>query len=647
MIGAYALDVNDSVAMTVEFGNGALGVVHMPPGNVDIDRNQRQRRLLKAQSPARTGDKGLNKFAFGPVVAEDGVTFRIWAPRQRSVSLRLDGRPDALMEAQADGWFTLLQLDAGPGTRYSFVTADGTVVPDPGSRYQPDDVHGPSEVVDEGFAWKQSGWRGRPWAEMVIYELHVGTFTPQGTFLTAIERLDHLGDLGVTAIQLMPVNQFRGDRGWGYDGVLPYGPDNSYGRPEDLKTLIDAAHARNICVFLDVVYNHFGPDGNYMPSYAPLFTERHSTPWGDGINYDDDGSPEVRKFIVENVVYWIEQFRIDGLRFDAVHAIKDDSEEHLLQVIARRARQAAGDRHLHLIVENEDNHSDLLERDADGKPQLFTAQWNDDIHHVLHAAATGEDFGYYADYAHDAGKLVRGLGEGFVYQGEEMPYRGSPRGQPSSHLPPVAFVSFIQNHDQVGNRAFGDRLPDVASALANRAVAGIYLLAPQIPMMFMGEEWGARTPFPYFCDFDDDLNDLVRKGRRKELSRLPGFDEDSAASTPDPTDIETFRSAKLDWDELGRDEHCRMLALYRELIAVRRRDIIPFLADCKTVSSSSTGGVATVVWALGADRRLQLVANLSEQPRSFGEENKGRTIWSTGHATGSVIAPWTVVWSIS
>jgi len=589
----------------------------------------------------------LNKLAFGPVVEAEGITFRIWAPKQSSMSLRLEDQPDMAMDAQSDGWFTLFRSDAMPGTRYSFVTEDGTVVPDPGSRYQPDDVHGPSEVVDEGFEWTQPEWRGRAWEEMVIYELHIGTFTEQGTFLSTIERLDHLVNLGVTAIQLMPVNQFRGDRGWGYDGVLPYGPDNSYGRPEDLKTLIDAAHQRQICVFLDVVYNHFGPDGNYLPTYAPLFTDKHKSPWGDGINYDDEGSEEVRKFVIENVVYWIEQFRIDGIRFDAVHAIKDDSDEHLLQTIARRAQMAAGDRHLHLIVENEDNDSALLGRNADGTPRLFTAQWNDDIHHVLHAAATGEDFGYYADYAHDTEKLVRGLAQGFVYQGEEMPYRGSARGEPSSHLPPTAFISFIQNHDQVGNRAFGDRLPSVASEEAIRAIAGIYLLAPQIPMIFMGEEWGARTPFPYFCDFDEELNALVRKGRRKELSKLPGFDEESAASTPDPTQLETFRSAKLEWSDHSREEHGRSLELYRELIAVRGQDIVPSLSKCRNASSSAINGVAVVTWALGRDRLLQLVANLSDSPKAYEAPISGRTIWSTGHVADRIIAPWSVIWSLS
>ena len=592
-------------------------------------------------------DNGLNNFAFGPVIEADGVTFRIWAPKQSSVSLRLEGRADIPMDAKPDGWFSLFQPDAFPGSRYNFVTADGTVVPDPGSRYQPEDVHGPSEVVDESFAWAHPEWQGRPWEEMVIYELHIGTFTEKGTFLSAIERLDYLRDLGVTAIQLMPVNQFRGERGWGYDGVLPYGPDNSYGRPEDLKSLIDAAHGREICVFLDVVYNHFGPDGNYLPTYAPLFTDKHKSPWGDGINYDDEGSEQIRTFVVENVVYWIEQFRIDGIRFDAVHAIKDDSEEHLLRTISRRAKAAAGNRHLHLIVENEDNDSGLLERDGKNRPRLFTAQWNDDIHHVLHAAATGEDFGYYADYAHDPQKLVRALGEGFVYQGEEMPYRGSSRGEPSGHLPPTAFISFIQNHDQVGNRAFGDRLPAVASEDAIRAVAGIYLLAPQIPMIFMGEEWGAKTPFPYFCDFDAELNTLVRKGRREELSKLPGFDEESAQSTPDPTDVETFRSAKLQWSDHRRAEHLQMLDLYRDLIARRRKEVVPYLGDCRTVSSSLSNGVAILAWDLGSEKRLQVVANLSDRPKTFAAAREGRIIWSTGHLTESLMAPWTVIWTVA
>jgi len=589
----------------------------------------------------------MDQLSFGPLVDSEGVTFRIWAPKQTAVRLRLEGEPDLTMEGAGNGWFNRRVEGAATGTRYSFILDDGTAVPDPASRSQPDDVHGPSEVVGDGtFVWTQTDWTGRPWKESVIYELHVGAFTEEGTFRAAIDKLAHLESLGVTAIQLMPVNDFRGERGWGYDGVLPYAPESSYGRPEDLKAFIDAAHEKQISVFLDVVYNHFGPEGNYLPAYAPLFTDKHASPWGDGVNYDDEGSEEIRRFVIENVIYWISEFRVDGLRFDAVHAIKDDSDEHLLTMIAAAARQAAGSRHIHLIVENEDNSSALLERDDDGTPQLFTAQWNDDIHHVLHAAATGEDFGYYADYAHDPRKTARALSEGFVYQGETMPYRGSPRGEPSGHLPSTAFISFIQNHDQVGNRAYGDRLSRTASFDAIKALAGIYLLLPQIPMIFMGEEWNSQRPFPYFCDFDDELNEKVREGRRNELSRLPGFDEESGATTPDPTSLGTFQAAKLDWEALAKPDHSIILALYRELISIRNRAIVPCLDDALVLSSGIDGQVIHIEWSLGETRRLQLVANLSADACDFDQPLDGRTLWETGALRDHHLEPWSAIWTM-
>ncbi|MFK0335362.1 malto-oligosyltrehalose trehalohydrolase [Rhizobium sp. NPDC090275] len=589
----------------------------------------------------------MTQLSFGPLFEHENITFRFWAPKHKSIMLRLAGISDLAMEAHDNGWFTRRVDGVAPGSRYSFVLSNGLVVPDPASRYQPDDVHGASELVGgKEFPWSRPQWKGRPWNEMVIYELHVGTFTEAGTFTAAIERLDYLRQLGVTALQLMPVADFRGGRGWGYDGVLPYAPESSYGRPEDLKALIDAAHEREICCFLDVVYNHFGPDGNYIPAYAPLFSDKHSSPWGDGVNYDDEGSSEVRKFVVENVAYWINEFRFDGLRFDAVHAIKDDSDQHLLALIASTAKEAAGDRHVHLIVENEDNASDLLERDANGIPKLYTAQWNDDIHHVLHSAATGEDFGYYADYAHDPDKIARALSEGFVFQGEQMPYRGSRRGQPSRHLPPTAFISFIQNHDQVGNRAFGDRLSNVASLQAIKALAGAYLLAPQIPMIFQGEEWNARTPFPYFCDFDEELNENVRKGRREELSRLPGFDDESAKLAPDPTTLGTFLSAKLNWQEPAQADNAAMLDTYRELIALRHREIVPHLDACHTEYARTSGHIVEVCWSLGIDRRLLLVANLSSEVQRQQGVPAGRSIWSTGSIDTRAIGAWSVVWTI-
>lgn len=582
---------------------------------------------------------------FGPAFTEEGILFRLWAPLHESVSLKLEGADPRPMQALGNGWHHYTVADASVGTRYRFVLPDGLEIPDPASRFQPQDVHGPSEVVDLSFyRWKTTDWAGRPWEEMVIYEMHIGCFTPEGTFKAAIEHLDYLQQLGVTALQIMPLSEFPGRYSWGYDGVLPYAPDRSYGRPEDFMALVDAAHQRGISVFLDVVYNHFGPAGNYIPAYAPLFTDHHKTPWGNGINYDGDGSEMIREFIIENAIYWITEFRLDGFRFDAVHAIKDDSAEHLLHALARRVRAAACSRHVHLIVENEENDSDLLQRDENGEVRLFTAQWNDDVHHVLHITATGETFGYYADYAGDAGKLGRALAEGFVFQGEHMPYRGGSRGRPSGHLPPTAFISFIQNHDQIGNRALGDRILASSPADVVKAVVAIYLLAPEIPMLFMGEEWGAKEPFPFFCDFDEDLNEKVRKGRREELSRLPGFD---ANDLLDPTAPSTFAAAKLDWSKLTSSE---ILDFYRTLLDLRHRRIVPLLkgAGGGNAVYRSAGSALAVDWSLAQNRRLHLHANLgAEAAPLVSEQDVGETIFRLGGSDGGNLAPWTVIWSIS
>ncbi|WP_246721394.1 malto-oligosyltrehalose trehalohydrolase [Rhizobium sp. BK226] len=582
---------------------------------------------------------------FGPSFTEEGILFRLWAPLHDSVSLKLEGAGLRPMQAADDGWHRCAVADAHAGTLYRFVLPDGSEVPDPASRFQPQDAHGPSEVIDLATCrWKTDAWAGRPWEEMVIYEMHIGCFTPGGSFRAAIERLDHLQQLGVTALQIMPVGEFPGRYGWGYDGVLPYAPDSSYGRPEDFMALVDAAHARGISVFLDVVYNHFGPDGNFIPSYAPLFTDHHKTPWGHGVNYDGDGSAMIREFIIQNALYWITEFRLDGFRFDAVHAIKDDSAEHLLHALARRVRAAAVGRHIHLIVENEENDSELLSRDENGEASLFTAQWNDDVHHVLHITATGETFGYYADYAEDPGKLGRALAEGFVFQGEHMPYRGGSRGRPSGHLPPTAFISFIQNHDQIGNRALGDRVLASSPVDAVKAVTSIYLLAPEIPMLFMGEEWGAREPFPFFCDFDEDLNEKVRRGRREELSRLPGFDADDLL---DPTAPSTFAAAKLDWSKCASSD---VLDFYRTLLGLRHRRIVPLLkgAGAGKAVYRSAGSALAVDWTLAQNRRLHLRANLGNEavPLSL-QQDDAETIFRLGGSDGDNLAPWTVMWSIS
>jgi len=587
---------------------------------------------------------------FGAEITKEGVQFRLWAPKQKEVGLKLDADGDVhKMRALDEGWFELITDQARAGSLYQFVLSDGLHVPDPASRFQPQDVHGPSEVIDpSAYAWQDDEWRGRPWEDCVLYEIHIGAFTPDGTFRAAIEKLDLLAELGVTAIELMPVADFPGLRNWGYDGVLLYAPDSSYGRPEDLKALVDAAHAKGMMVFLDVVYNHFGPDGNYLPSYAPIFKDTH-TPWGASINYDAEESGPVRAFMIENAAYWVEEYHFDGLRLDAVHAIADRSAQHLLEAIAARVRTADQGRHIHLIIENEENESSRLTRGADGKPVQYNAQWNDDIHHVLHTAASGETSGYYADYAGDTEKLARALAQGFAFQGEMMNYRGAARGEPSAHLPPSAFVAFTQNHDQIGNRAFGERLNVIAPREALRAMTAIYLLLPQIPMIFMGEDWGAAQPFPFFCDFAGELSDAVREGRRAEFAKFPEFQhEEQRARIPDPTAKETFLSAKLQWNEMNQGIHAGWRRFYKELLALRHLEIIPRLKGAKSGIYETPGEAAVrISWTLGDGSTLTLCANLKDRAQPDFAAPEGRRIWSEGEAGTDTLGPWSVLWTLN
>jgi len=587
----------------------------------------------------------------GAELLPQAVRFCIWAPAQPHMLLALEGGPRLPMQARSGGWHEILVEGAGAGTLYRYALPDGTLIPDPASRFQPQDVHGPSEVIDpSAYAWTDGAWRGRPWEDAVISELHVGTFTPEGTYRAAIDRLDHLADLGVTAIELMPLADFPGQRNWGYDGVLLYAPDSSYGRPEDLKALIDAAHARGLMVFLDVVYNHFGPDGNYLSAYAPqFFTEKHKTPWGAAVNYDDTGSTEVRTFVIDNALYWIEAFHFDGLRLDAVHAILDESPCHILDALAARVRAAAGARQVHLILENENNEAKRLLRAPGGVPLHYTAQWNDDLHHVLHVAATGEKTGYYAEYDGDTYKLGRALAEGFAFQGEMMIYRGETRGEPSTALPPTAFVGFIQNHDQIGNRAFGERIDALARPQAIQALAAVYLLLPQIPMLFMGEEWAASQPFLFFCDFDDALAEAVRSGRRAEFARFPEFQsEEKRQQIPDPQAATTFAASKLDWSEREAPKGAERLQLYKSLLALRQQAIRPLLPEITAAGHHREfgPGAIEVTWSAGQSGTLILVANLSDAEVPDGPPPRGELLWQQGAIEGALFKPWSVRWSI-
>lgn len=562
------------------------------------------------------------------------------------------------MAAESAGWFELVTDLATAGTRYRFRIDGGALVPDPASRYQPDDVHGPSMVVDPGaWEWQDAGWHGRPWAETVIYELHVGAFSAQGSFAAVREKLDHLVSLGVTAIELMPIADFPGARNWGYDGVYLFAPDGRYGSPEDLKALIDAAHARGLMVFLDVVYNHFGPEGNYLHIYAPqFFTQRHVTPWGDAINYDVQDSTWVRQFFIHNTLYWLEEYHFDGLRFDAVHAIQDDTQPDILTELAERVRHTFGDRrHIHLALENDRNDPRYLTRDTERSPCWYVAQWNDDIHHALHVLLTGETGGYYEDYADDPlAHLARCLAEGFAYQGEPSTHRGDePRGQSSAHLPPTAFVSFLQNHDQIGNRAFGERIDMLAEPRRVRAALALLLLAPQPPLLFMGQEWGSQQPFPFFCDFGPELAKSVVSGRRQEFARFPEFsDPDARARIPNPMDTATFDQAVLDWTARDRPAHARRLALHRELLALRRRELMPRLhgIDGGHTDLERLGEQAVSVrWMLGDGSRLILFANLGDEELTGVELPSGPVLYTTHDAAlesqnTSRMPPWSVFW---
>jgi 1,4-alpha-glucan branching enzyme/maltooligosyltrehalose trehalohydrolase len=555
------------------------------------------------------------------------------------------------MPKDADGWAEITVPGLGAGTRYGFRIGE-LVVPDPASRHQPDDVHGLSEVIDpDAYEWGDDTWRGRRWEEAVVYELHVGTFTDEGTFAAARSKLDYLADLGVTAIELMPLAEFPGRRGWGYDGVLPFAPEATYGRPEDLKAFVDAAHARGLMVMLDVVYNHFGPEGNYLHASAKrFFTHRHHTPWGQAINFDGRHAEPVREFFIENALFWLSEYHLDGLRLDAVHAIKDGSAKSVLEELAERARAACGGRAIHLVLENDDNAAHLLSRDGQGRPRHYDAQWNDDIHHALHRLLTNEAGGYYRDYAPDpVPHLVRCLTEGFAFQGEESEHReGRRRGEPSRQLPPTAFVSFLQNHDQIGNRALGDRIDVLAPWPAVHAATALLLLAPQVPMLFQGEEWGASTPFLYFCDFGPDLAKKVRDGRKHEFAHFPEFHGPGAKKIPDPNAPETFARSKLDWAEATNPPHAHRLREVRALLAARRRELAPRLAGMGggTASAEMFGPRAfRVRWRLGDDSLLTVIANFSAVPLPGIVPGEGRLLYSTYGGVGALPA-WGVDWTL-
>jgi maltooligosyltrehalose trehalohydrolase len=621
--------------------------------------------------------KRRHNMPFGAECRNDGkVRFRLWAPAAQKVEVRItdakseDSKGEGLKREKNlaldrrengerdQGWFEVVTSAAKPGSLYRFRINGERDVPDPASRFQPRDVHGPSEVINPyAFDWQDEAWRGRPWNEAVIYELHVGTFSTPGTFSNAMKRLDYLADLGVTAIELMPLSDFPGRRNWGYDGVLPFAPDNSYGRPEDLKELVQAAHQRQIMVLLDVVYNHFGPEGNYLGAYAPqFFTDRHKTPWGNGINFDGSESRVVRDFFIQNALYWLDEYHLDGLRLDAVDAIVDDSTPDILTELAATVRKTIEpNRKIHLILENERNQAFRLRRTSQCVPEAFDAQWNDDIHHAFHVLLTGEKDGYYSDYADKPLQhLGRCLTSGFAYQADVSLYRnGKIRGESTEGLPQTAFISFLQNHDQIGNRAFGERITTIADPKAVRAAAEIFLLAPAPPMLFMGEEFGTQSPFLFFCDFEKDLAAAVTAGRRNEFTRFARFsDPDSRKGIPDPNAESTFDISHLDWNSLEHPTEKDWLRLYQKLIRLRQQHVVPRLARPCGITASyeqNQDRGLTSHWNFPDGSKLILLANVGAASLSGFNLPSGDVIYSSEGVSANdwkqgTLPPWSVVW---
>lgn len=546
---------------------------------------------------------------WGPRSTGGGVVFRLWAPSEHRVTL-LAGGQEIVLQPLEDGWHAAETDHVRPGDPYVFRLSDGSTIPDPAAHAQEARVDGPSLLVDhETYAWDNPGWRGRPWEEAVIYELHIGTFTPEGTFRAAIEKLAHLRALGITAIEIMPVAHFSGKRGWGYDGVLLYAPHNSYGSPDDLKALVDEAHGHGIMVLLDVVYNHFGPIGNVLPRIAPpFFHPERQTPWGASLAFDE---PAVRHFFIENALYWIENYRFDGLRFDATEEIVDDSERHMLIEMAETIRQAVPNRHIHLVVEDQTSRKGLLNRDG-GVVHHYTAGWNDEFHHALHILATGEGQGHYARFVDNPYEVLReATARGFVVADRAKDRVGP---APQDPLPPQVNVNFLHNHDQIGNRAFGERLTTLADPALLKVMTALLILAPPVPMLFMGEEFGEERPFFFFADFEGELAEATKNGRKAEAEKFGGIpDGRTANDLPDPIAEKTFQRSKLDWSRAASVEGRRQAVFVRDLIGLRQAHIVPLLKSRPAPGAHilpASDGVLAIDWRF-AHATLAIRANLT------------------------------------
>ena len=514
--------------------------------------------------------------SLGASIQEDGCLFRVWAGPNAKIELVLDGEPSRCtpMLPDACGVHQVRVEGVGSGARYWFRINGTGPYPDPASRFQPLGVHGPSQVIDHnGFAWKSTEFQSPSLRELVFYELHVGTFTPAGTFLAVIDKLDGLQQLGINAIELMPIADFAGEHNWGYDGVFPYAPAHSYGTPDDLRKLVEEAHQRGIAVCLDVVYNHLGPDGAYQSVFAPgFYSSKHKTPWGDGLNFDGDGGDKVRAYFIESALAWIYDYRVDGLRVDATHAIQDDSDPPFLTDLTKRVHAAAHSlgRTIFIIAEDERNERRLVLPSEQGG-HGFDAVWSDDFHHHMRHRLAGDSDGYYRDFDGTTESIARTIRDGWFFNGQFARHSGHRRGTKPDGLSYESRVFCIQNHDQIGNRAFGERLSSQISYPAYLAASALLLFAPEIPLLFMGQEWAASEPFLYFTDHNKELGRMVTEGRRKEFEHFSAFaDETRRGTIPDPQRKETFRLSKLDWTARQRPLHAACLNWYRDLLHVRR-----------------------------------------------------------------------------
>lgn len=557
----------------------------------------------------------MRRYPLGATWLGDGqVAFCVWAPRLKQVAVHLQAPEERIvpLNAHRSGYFTGVLDDVQAGSRYSYLLDDTKTLPDPASRYQPDGVHEPSAVIDPAFEWTDGFWYGIPLRDYIFYELHVGTFTAEGTFNAVIPHLEELRDLGITALELMPVAQFPGSRNWGYDGVYPFAVQNSYGGPDGLKALVNACHEAGMAAVLDVVYNHFGPEGNYLAEYGHYFTSRYATPWGEAVNFDGPFSDHVRRYFLENALYWISEFHVDGLRLDAAHAILDFSAQPFLQQLAEAVHDYGEriNRRIYLIPESDLNDTRLVRcRELGGFG--LDAQWNDDFHHALHALMTRERSGYYNAYGH-VEDLAKAYREGFVYSGQYSPYRKRNFGTSSEALPGHQLVVFSQNHDQVGNRMLGERLSSLVSLEAQKLAAGLVLLSPYLPLLFMGEEYGERAPFQYFVSAGDpQLAQAVVDGRKQECADCYR----KGIEPPDPRAEATFLACKLDHSCKEKGEHQLIHDLYRLLI--RMRTAIPALRTLdkeKMEVLSFAGGQTLMVRRWAGANEVLILFHCSEKP---------------------------------